>query len=203
MSRKARHQRLHSETAQDSGGRLPYEGVLNPIGLDLAEERVGYHPAAVNHGNERGGPSFGGKQGDEQNGRRRVVVTSGESGGRHHVVLTNGSGESGGRHRVVLTNGSGESSGQHHGDVRSGRTHKQSHRQSLADKYGSDERRECPSQAANNDSSEQRGRERLAEKYGSSEQSYEAVQSGDEGEEEEEAESGKRSRPRDLMVYYR
>jgi hypothetical protein len=29
------------------------------------------------------------------------------------------------------------------------------------------------------------------------------VQSGDEGEEEEGAESGKRSRPRDLMVYYR
>jgi hypothetical protein len=202
MSRKARHQRLHSETAQDSGGgRLPYEGVLNPIGLDLAEERVGYHPAAVNHGNERGGPSFGGKNSDEQIGRRRVVVTSGESGGRHHVVLTNGSGESDGRHHVVLTNGSGESDGQHHRDVRSGRT-LQSHRQSLADKYGSDERRECPTQAANNDSSEQKGRERLAEKYGSSEQSYEMVQSSDEGE-EEEAESGKRSRPRDLMVYYR
>jgi len=188
MSRKVRHQRLHSETAQDSGGRLPYEGVLNPIGLDLAEERVGYHPAAVNSGNERGGPSFGGKQSDEQNGRRRVVVTSGESGGRH---------------QVVLTNGSGESDGQHHRDVRSGRTQQSRHRQSLADKYGSDERRECPSQAANNDSSEQRGRERLAEKYGSSEQSYEAVQSSDEGEEDGEAESGKRSRPRDLMVYYR
>jgi hypothetical protein len=40
-SAEARHQRLHNQVKGDTYGGislLPYEGVLNPVGLDLAEE---------------------------------------------------------------------------------------------------------------------------------------------------------------------
>jgi heat shock protein HspQ len=43
-SAESRHQRLHSQVKGDYNGisLLPYEGVLNPVGCDLAEENDPY-----------------------------------------------------------------------------------------------------------------------------------------------------------------